>query len=90
MMQPVGFMPTSTSPTPAFAPTMLLEAGMEVGQLGMYLNGCAVAPAAPCGGMVQIGPLLANLTGQSSATTNRDHDVECWYDGDGVGSWGGG
>jgi hypothetical protein len=32
---------------------------MVGGQLGMYLNGMR-------GGMVQIGPLLANLTGRST------------------------
>ncbi len=66
MMQPVGFMSNSTMLTPAFTPDMILQQGMEVGMLGSWLGGCVSAPMAPCGGMVAFGPLLSNLTGQSS------------------------
>ena len=68
MMQPVGFMPNSTSLTPAFTPDMIMQEGMSVGQLGTWLNGCAKSPAAPCGGQVIIGDLLATLTGQNASS----------------------
>ena len=67
MMQPVGFMPNSTMLTPAFRPDEVLSTGTEVGQLGGFLRHCNISvPQAPCGGMVSFGPLLSNLTGQSS------------------------
>ena len=67
MMQPVGFMPNSSSLTPAFTPEMVLSSGMEVGMLGSYIAGCnVVGPAAPCGGVVSFGPLLSSLDGQSA------------------------
>lgn len=69
MMQPVGFMANSTALTPAFTPDMVLEDGMEVGKLGTWLNGCAKAPSAPCGGSVKIGDLTATLTEMGSNST---------------------
>lgn len=60
------FMANSTMLTPAFTPEMVMMSGMEVGMLGRCLNGCATAPPAPCGGMVTIGKLLANLTNQGT------------------------
>ncbi|KAK0951308.1 hypothetical protein LTS01_025305 [Friedmanniomyces endolithicus] len=68
MMQPVGFMPNSTMLTPAFTPDMILQDGMEVGKLGTWLNGCATAPSAPCGGTVTIGELLATLSSGNKST----------------------
>jgi hypothetical protein len=70
MMQPVGFMPSSTTLTPAFTPDMVMQSGMEVGMLGSYLGGCVKVPMAPCGGMVAFGPLLSNLTDQSAMMSN--------------------
>ncbi|KAH0333649.1 hypothetical protein KCU81_g9790, partial [Aureobasidium melanogenum] len=70
MMQPVGFMPNSTYLTPAFTPDMIMQEGMSVGQLGTWLNGCAKSPAAPCGGHVVIGDLLATLAGQNASMTS--------------------
>ncbi|KAI9881060.1 MAG: hypothetical protein M1830_008942 [Pleopsidium flavum] len=69
-MQPQVFMANSTMLTPAFTPEMVLMSGMEVGMLGQYLNGCASAPPAPCGGMVTIGMLGSNLTGQGSGNAS--------------------
>ena len=66
-MQAVGFMPNSTSLTPAFTPEMVLQPGMEVGMLGTWINKCNIeTPMAPCGGSVTIGDLNAMLDGQSS------------------------
>ncbi|KAK3182177.1 hypothetical protein K4F52_006546 [Lecanicillium sp. MT-2017a] len=67
-MQDVGFDPESEMLTPAFTPETIMMDGddMEVGKLGKWLNGCAKkSPMAPCGGEVEIGPMLANLTDQS-------------------------
>lgn len=74
MMQAVGFMPNSTMLTPAFTPEMIISEGdgKTVGQLGMWLNGCAKAPDAPCGGSVTIGPLISTLSGTSSANTGMN------------------
>lgn len=74
MMQAVGFNPNSTSLAPAFTPTTILELSnsMEVGKLGSYLGGCAHAPVNPCGGSIEIGPLLANLTEQMDYTPSCD------------------
>jgi hypothetical protein len=74
MMQAVGFYPNSTSLAPAFTPTTILESSnsTEVGKLGSYLGGCAHVPVNPCGGIIEIGPLLANLTNQMSYTPSCD------------------
>ncbi|KAK5082511.1 hypothetical protein LTR70_008397 [Exophiala xenobiotica] len=70
MMQPVGFLPNSTSLTPAFTPDFVLSSGTQVGQLGRYLNGCSVqGPQAPCGGTVHFGDLLSYLMGQNTTST---------------------
>ena len=67
-MQPIGFMPNSTTLTPAFTPEMVLSSGTQTGQLGGYLGSCNVmGPQAPCNGLVAFGPLLSNLTGQSAS-----------------------
>ena len=69
MMQPVGFMPNSTTLTPAFTPDTVLSSGMEVGQLGDYLNKCNImAPMAPCGGSVSFGSLLPMIEGQHGSS----------------------
>ena len=65
-LKPQVFMSNSTSLTPAFTPQEVLNSGMGVGMLGQYMNGCAVAPVAPCSGMVSIGELGANLTNQGA------------------------
>lgn len=65
-LKPQVFMSNSTSLTLAFKPQEVLNSGMGVGMLGQYMNGCAVAPVAPCSRMVSIGELGANLTNQGA------------------------
>jgi len=65
-MQAQVFMPNSTSLTPAFTPQEVLMSGTGVGYLGQFLNGCAMAPMAPCHGTVSIGMLGSNLTSQAA------------------------
>ncbi|KAK3081737.1 hypothetical protein LTS18_003262 [Coniosporium uncinatum] len=68
-MKPQVFMANSTSLTPAFTPSHVLMSGQGVGYLGQYLDGCASAPAAPCGGNVMIGDLVAQLLNQGYNST---------------------
>lgn len=66
-MKSVAFHSDSKMLTAAFTPDHVLMDGgdHEVGKLGQWLKKCGMkAPGAPCGGKIQIGNLLANLTDQ--------------------------
>lgn len=69
-MMPQVFMKNSSSLTPAFTPQHVLMSGMKVGHLGQWMNKCVSAPSPPCGGMVEIGSLGSNITGNDNMSTS--------------------
>lgn len=72
MTTPVMFMPNSTSLTAAFTPDQVMKtsSSMQVGEMGKWLNGCVTkSPMAACGGTVEIGPLMSNVTNQNIHTS---------------------
>ncbi|KAJ5407664.1 hypothetical protein N7509_001547 [Penicillium cosmopolitanum] len=60
------FQANATSLVPAYAPSQVLLKTNETGSLGTYLGDCVSAPKNPCG-VLQIGPLEANITSSSAA-----------------------
>ncbi|CAI7641727.1 unnamed protein product [Penicillium manginii] len=63
------FQANATSLVPAYAPSQVLLKGNDTGSLGAYLGDCVSAPKNPCG-VLQIGPLEANITSSSAAASS--------------------